>query len=616
MYKVKQNSNWLLSILLLVCNLLQAQSPIQVSDKLTSININQNTQVYSDENTSIRDINAVLNANESQFKPNTMLQYTNFGYHNPRAWCKFRIKKNISETIILRVEQSRTDTLQVFIKYGNDSIIKFNPIGRFTSLYTRYIPDRNYIFPIDSKAGEILDIYVYSTRMYGHHALDMQIYSLREFKNYSERFSILFGIICGISLVVTIISFLVYFVYKQKLHLWYGLYCLNSLFLTFSDTGYFNAYFQSTSFHNQFNSINSIAFFLLVISRIHFTNHLFEFKDRAEGTFLKIGRYSTLFLSFMVLCLLFQTPQFWLWSIIYVGYFIVFYVDIYVLFAVILGLKKPTFLGYFYTIGFTISLVSFTILILGNLEVIDLYEVKDAFYSIPVFEILLILVGITIQFMRTNNEEIALQRKYAETQKQILTIQENERERIARDLHDEVGNSLAALKNQIQSYGNHEQLSTIQKIVHSLRSITHDLIPPNLESQSLWSRVEDLLNAHKQNPQIEFEFMLNGTPRNLDILKDLALYRAVTELLTNIIKHSKARNVLLQMTYSETDLILNLEDDGIPFDFSKHFYKNPDKAGIGIRNLWHRFEFLNAKVNSQSDQNGNIVMIIIPFYTE
>ncbi len=210
-----------------------------------------------------------------------------------------------------------------------------------------------------------------------------------------------------------------------------------------------------------------------------------------------------------------------------------------------------------------------------------------------------------------------------ETMTSMMSGQEKERERIAKDLHDSLGGMLSTAKLQLEKMraisGDSLQSREITKTqnlldetIKEVRNISRDLQPDALLRFGLVAAVNDLVNRTKdrREPIVFFQhFGLDEEPP-LPQGVSLHLYRIIQELLNNTLKHALAKEVLIQITRNEKDLIILVEDDGIGFD--------PMRAGkgMGMSNIQSRVHFLKGEVSVQSSPGeGSTTVVTIPVIT-
>ncbi|NOT36719.1 MAG: sensor histidine kinase [Saprospiraceae bacterium] len=205
----------------------------------------------------------------------------------------------------------------------------------------------------------------------------------------------------------------------------------------------------------------------------------------------------------------------------------------------------------------------------------------------------------------------------------MIKGQEEERERIAKDLHDSLGGLLSTIKlrydNLTHQYSNAQVTSDIVK-VHDLideacaevRNISHDLKPGALEELGLTDAIQDMLNRFEKDDQhIIFQVYGFDNPQEIDSTTMIYIYRIVQELVNNASKHSKAREILVQLSLISDQLEIIVEDDGIGFD-----EKNARK-GMGIDNIKSRVNYLKGEISTRTEiDKGTSVYIVIPLQSQ
>jgi len=211
-----------------------------------------------------------------------------------------------------------------------------------------------------------------------------------------------------------------------------------------------------------------------------------------------------------------------------------------------------------------------------------------------------------------------------ENERKILSIsamlegQEKERFRIARDLHDGLGSLLSSVKAHFSNIENEikqlEKISVFEKAqkmmdnaVEEVRRISQNLMPPILTTQGLPNALRNLVADFGITNNLEISIDIQKMEERLEINKEIVLYRVSQELLNNIRKHSKAKNVEINLYGLDKNVQLIVEDDGIGFDSSK------SSKGIGLISLRSRVELLGGHLELDTAINeGTTVSISIP----
>jgi signal transduction histidine kinase len=225
------------------------------------------------------------------------------------------------------------------------------------------------------------------------------------------------------------------------------------------------------------------------------------------------------------------------------------------------------------------------------------------------------LIASIFLFFRAKNSKEKILRKSIHLQrelaKEVINVQEYERERIARDLHDAIGSTLAAIK--IILYGEPlliekipEVLGLINQASSDVRNISHDLVPPQFEYAGLETTLSNYYNRLGRNCPIHFQFDHTGNNETFSSQESLILYRVIMELTNNIFKHSAASKAFIHLFYHGKHLEITVKDNGKGFS-------RQNVAGIGLKNVKARVEYLGGKLVINSDDHGTTVIVQVPF---
>jgi two-component system, NarL family, sensor kinase len=202
----------------------------------------------------------------------------------------------------------------------------------------------------------------------------------------------------------------------------------------------------------------------------------------------------------------------------------------------------------------------------------------------------------------------------------VITATENERRRIAKDLHDGVVQSLTGLKLRFQNLmhtsevpaelasGLDETTELINSSIDELRNISHRMMPRALSEMGLVPALNDLLEKtfHASGIHCAFDEMGVDSAR-FDDTVEVNIYRIVQELMNNIVKHADATNISVQLLKNPAHLILVVEDDGKGFDPSAA------QGGIGIINIRSRVQALRGEVSFEpGPKQGTVVTVRVP----
>lgn len=199
----------------------------------------------------------------------------------------------------------------------------------------------------------------------------------------------------------------------------------------------------------------------------------------------------------------------------------------------------------------------------------------------------------------------------------LMSGEENERSRIAQELHDGVNGELAAIKFRLSAMeertipesGNfHFLRETIEMVDHScrqIRNISHNLSPTVLHDFGLLETLRNYCSTIRSSGPLALEFQHFGEPKAMPLKAETAIYRIIQELVTNITKHANATEALVQFNFHRTELAITIEDNGKGFDV------DATHAGIGLKNVQSRIRFLHATLEAKSGPSGSSFLITI-----
>jgi len=216
---------------------------------------------------------------------------------------------------------------------------------------------------------------------------------------------------------------------------------------------------------------------------------------------------------------------------------------------------------------------------------------------------LLLLVTLVLVFLFYRNKKRTLaQQEQIRMAQAMLTAQEEERTRIARDLHDGLGGMLAGVKislsglahdgeERIDAQALHSVTSQLDHSITELRHIAHNMMPEILLKLGLETALGDLCGS-LQRYGLSIRFQSLGIQNDIPREKQVTIYRIAQELLNNIVKHAQARNVLFQCSQNGSVFLLTIEDDGKGYTMDRL----PAGQGMGLKNIVSRVAYLQGKM--------------------
>lgn len=225
-----------------------------------------------------------------------------------------------------------------------------------------------------------------------------------------------------------------------------------------------------------------------------------------------------------------------------------------------------------------------------------------------------VLIGlflfIYLQKRRQNEEKKRIQA--------MLMSEEKERTRIARELHDGLGQLLSVVKLSSSSVAENisgedqeileNSIKLVDEAIVEVRHISHNLMPVVLEQKGLLPALENLVQNINRAKKIEVLLKHNQIQNNLDNSTSISLYRIVQESLNNMIKHAGASRIEINIVFSPNECLIKINDNGKGFNTAKIH----ESEGLGWNNLFTRVNLLKGQCQVQSSE-GKGTLITIKF---
>ena len=206
----------------------------------------------------------------------------------------------------------------------------------------------------------------------------------------------------------------------------------------------------------------------------------------------------------------------------------------------------------------------------------------------------------------------------------IVTTQDQERKRIAQDIHDSLGSLLSAAKLKLSSLEESKQLlspdqlekyqdslSLLDEASSELRNISHNIMPATLSKLGIVAALQNLIDKISSHAGLQISFTAHAFERRIEETTEISIYRIILELINNIVKHAMADKVTIQLIKYPEYINLVIEDNGRGFNYEKAV---EGKKGIGLGNILSRVEYLKGTIEIDSSQGeGTTVIIEIPY---
>jgi len=259
-------------------------------------------------------------------------------------------------------------------------------------------------------------------------------------------------------------------------------------------------------------------------------------------------------------------------------------------------------------------------------------RLKDSIVVLRKAESLTSKVGMALDLLRSSfSDKIDDLRHKQDMGLRIIEAQEAERKRVSRDIHDGPAQAMAnvVLKaeycERIIDTNPEEvrtELVTLKEVVRdslrNIRKIIYDLMPMSLADLGLVPTLEKLVRDIETETAtaIEFKFEQKGNSA-INQMIELTVFRIVQEGLTNVRKHARAKSVRIHLLYTDTEVELRFEDDGVGFEPAKIRDNRNSEGGYGLYSMQERVDLLKGSIVLDSTPNkGTRIHVIIPLVDE
>ena len=208
--------------------------------------------------------------------------------------------------------------------------------------------------------------------------------------------------------------------------------------------------------------------------------------------------------------------------------------------------------------------------------------------------------------------------------RRLIDVQENDKKRISMELHDSIGQDLLITKNKIMmSLKNPEDKDFILKNIseasdiisdtlNDVREISYTLHPYQIERLGLSKAIQSIIDRASRSTDIVFTKSIDVIDKLVQPDVEISLYRIVQECINNILKHSKATEVILNVSRGNENISILVSDNGTGFDLNK-VKADPSKHGFGLKGMAERVKLFDGKFSIESsDGNGTSYNINVP----
>lgn len=587
---------------------------VLIDANFTSQSINEQVLVstkFSQKDLNKKDLKAWFKSNSEKVSQQKDAIFMGNFRKYPHAWFYTQIVNttNVSQQLVVdEFNRVRCDAFEV-LTLKNGDITNRRSIDRTTPFKKYPLQFFTYAVPINILPKDTLNLLIHTQRNYGAHELNLGISTYETYLSkhivifLSKILQIIVFIICALGMLILGIIF------KFRKLLYLSWYIVSFLFVNVTSWGFTDGISNFTSIGLSGNNVSIFSVLIVLISGVPFVNSYMDTVPKNEtlykgSAYLFNGLSLIGIISFLMPVGIFNQIYFYL-DLTFLTVTSTLIAIIWALFYSFWAFYKSRI--YYLIIGFGVALLP-----IGLTQFLSIFNKKIYLLEANQTGYFFIAVGFSVLSIYQLREQFVTRKKLEENilhlKETMDDIRKSEVETIGRNLHDQVGNTLASALGylNLKTIKVNVMRKLIMDSINEIRFLSHSLVKE--EDTPLTEKIELLVMRFSDFSSIKFQFsdFSDAKIDSLELLNQQNIYMIVQEIMTNIIKHSKASEVFIQIFENEKSLSINIEDDGIGME------NLDENKGIGLKNIQKRAEISKLKITIDSTPNGTNFIIEIP----
>ena len=537
------------------------------------------------------------------------------GFSTQFFWLHFFISNgdSIATPLYLILENPHIDSTVLYEVINSDSLVVIGKAGDKMPFGNRQLVNRNIVFYADYEPLEKKEFLLFIDKRNASVSFPLKVRDKDRFQARNQFSGILLGIVLGTMLFIALFSLFIGRVLWQKIFLYYGLYVLFLVAYLFTDSGLsFQFIYPDSVILNNFSRVilyKFFSFFLISFSVKYLNINLHKPRIAKAMYLVYIAETG---IQVLILLLFGHMPFYVLYilNVSYISFFLMSFLTVYFLVATY---QRQAFYNLSYGFSVGIILVAMFLSILVEYGFIQEYIlpfspiIGGAFIEVSALSIFLIFRIKDIYMHR-----MELMQELNEQKKKLMQAYvkggDQERNFISQELHDHVGARLVVLKNLFLKRNRTKEAGEINEIINDVRKLSHKLSPPVLPLLGFKESLNRLVDEYNEAHDVHFSLEMYSAPEP-DRETGLQLYRVFQEAFKNIIIHSGATRVDIQVFGYPEQLVVTIDDNGqgiLP-------EAGNEQPGVGIYNMKSRIESLNGTFEMSSYPGKGVnILITVP----
>lgn len=563
------------------------------------------------------------------FKPTKGVN-SDFGFSNSSFWLKILIKKkpNARKSWIIGSEFSYVDSLDYILVDDTGRVVSRKFSGRLVPHTLQEIPTHGWLFPLELPSGGVHSAY-FRVSSRSSKKTTVEIYETHKCYSIYIKDTLFWASYFGLYIAMMLVQIIFYVLTKNRNSLYYLFYLLAFFFVELSrGNGMLgDRYLWPNSIWLKTNSMLLFVPIATLFGMWFYMNglKLWEYSK----TMYKILLLDGLFLTLSSLKVIFFDASS---NIILFVLVLSLLSDLLVLAACFIVWKKGYKPARFYLIGTLFFFLGIIIAALWNLGVVPPHFLTNQSLNFGcIFEMIFFTAAIADEYKQNQEDKQraqaevieVLETKNTEISSALLKGQTIERQRVAIDLHDNLGSTLSSLRFSMQAFDQQklaqDQRELYQNIQEALqtayndvRLLAHNLLPEEFEKQGLVAALQGFVRKLNKSTNIHFDLQVSDNFGRIDPKIEFELYSICLELANNILKHSKASTAQIELSSPQPPkgaLKLVISDNGI--GLCSPFGGKGASDGRGLKNVRERVASINGEWEIKATENQGTVNKIL-----
>ena len=540
------------------------------------------------------------------------------------VWTRLKVtnKRSYRQNYYAQILLPYMDTVQYFVIRNNIPVSLSEKMGWWSNVDNKHFKSPNHPFLFSLNPNENVVVYARTVKTHGTVRIPFQIETQENFLQDIYIKNTFFGWFLGMAFLIVLLNIFMFLQLKERIYLVYTLYVVCEVFSFLMREG-----FQVQIFNKGFGPFTGLNFYyfgliLMVMANLNFTHSFLNVKQ-LQPKFINYCFYTFMFLGFSQIIFQCFPDQLNISKRPFYTYFLTltYFSSVslsFVMFICAIVKNKERMSAIIYSISGIPLLVLSTVQILANMQLFPINTAYRGVYLIlgMAFEMIVLCFWLAHRFKQYSEErEKLLVEKSKQQQIALetgLKIQNQERSRLAKELHDGLGIDISIIKMKLEALGLDfekrgdrskefsEAIMNLDHLASNVRGFSHNIMPPDLEKNGIAFVLEDLVfNLQKLNENIEINFTTNITEKLSDDLSQ-NLYFIAKELINNALRHSNASIIDVELMKEKNRTELKVSDNGIGYDYEKAL----KKSGLGLDSIKSRVALLNAHFELTKKPSG------------